>query len=258
MAVRGVDTYRAAFVARCELTRSPGQLELDEPGICGLLPSVEHPSCRLLVSDDRAYEVLAALLPGAKSGRINVFATAARCTELVAGRSGWTFDEVVAMSCADLRGVKTPTLPVGLTLRTVRRAADEPRDGVPLEAAVAAVVTANPRTENSPDTLADYLRSLPPTTRLLCALDRHDAVRATSGSITFGTEGHVFFVNTDPDWRGRGIGQAMTAAALQASRSSGARRACLDASDAGRSIYLRLGFDVVSRTTRFFRGRDLA
>jgi ribosomal protein S18 acetylase RimI-like enzyme len=238
VAVRGLDAYRAAFVARCELTRSPGQLELDERGICGLLPSVEHPSCRLLIADDRAYDVLAALLPEAKAGRINVFTTAARC--------------------ADLRCVRVLTLPPELTLRAVRRTADEPRDGVPLEAAVAAVLRANPSTDDSPDTLADYLRSLPPATRLLCALDEEGAVRATSGSTTLGTEARVFFVNTDPDWRGRGIGQAMTVAALQASRSSGARRACLDASDAGQSIYLRLGFDVVSRTTRFFRGRDRA
>lgn len=254
MAVRGIDAYRAAFVARCEPARSPGQLELDEPGICGLLPSPEHPSCRLLVTEDRAYEVLAALLPEAKAGRITVFAAAARCAELVAGRAGWTFDEVTAMSCADLRSVRKLTLPAELTLRAVRRTADEPRDGVPLEAAVAAVLRANPGSDDSLDTLADHLRSLPPATHLLCALDGEGAVRATSGSTTFGTEGHVFLVNTDPGWRGRGIGQAMTAAALQTSRSAGARRACLDASDAGQSIYLRLGFDIVGRTTRFFRG----
>jgi ribosomal protein S18 acetylase RimI-like enzyme len=58
-------------------------------------------------------------------------------------------------------------------------------------------------------------------------------------------------VNTDPGRRGRGIGQAMTAQALSAARRAGARFAALDASDAGRSIYLRLGFDVVGMLTRF-------
>jgi len=62
----------------------------------------------------------------------------------------------------------------------------------------------------------------------------------------------VFFVNTDPGWRRRGIGQEMTAAALRAARQSGARRASLDASDAGRSIYSRLGFEAVSPAVRFF------
>jgi len=63
----------------------------------------------------------------------------------------------------------------------------------------------------------------------------------------------VIFVNTHPDWRGRGVGQAMTAAALRAAQNSGARRACLDSSDAGLSIYARLGFKTVARTKRFFR-----
>jgi hypothetical protein len=45
----------------------------------------------------------------------------------------------------------------------------------------------------------------------------------------------------------------MTAAALLAAGAHGARQACLDATDAGRSIYLRLGFEAVARTTRFFR-----
>ncbi|MEA2282061.1 MAG: Acetyltransferase domain [Solirubrobacteraceae bacterium] len=78
-------------------------------------------------------------------------------------------------------------------------------------------------------------------------------MRATSGSGTFGIEATVLFVNPDPGWRGRGIGRAMTAAALRAAQSSGAQRACLDATHAGLSIYLRLGFEVVARTTRFAR-----
>jgi len=83
-------------------------------------------------------------------------------------------------------------------------------------------------------------------------------VRATSGSGAFGAEASVIFVNTQPDWRGRGIGQAMTVAALRVAQDHGARRASLDASAAGLSIYRRLGFETVSSTTRFFRGRPTA
>jgi ribosomal protein S18 acetylase RimI-like enzyme len=61
----------------------------------------------------------------------------------------------------------------------------------------------------------------------------------------------MIFVNTDPDWRGRGIGRAMTAEALHAAKRTGARRAGLDAINAGLSIYVRLGFEIVSEITRF-------
>jgi GNAT superfamily N-acetyltransferase len=98
---------------------------------------------------------------------------------------------------------------------------------------------------------ADHLRSLPASFRLFAAVDEDRAVRATSASGRFGTEATVIFVNTDPEWRGRGIGQAMTAAALRSARDCGALRAGLDASAAGARIYLRLGFQAITRTTRF-------
>jgi len=79
------------------------------------------------------------------------------------------------------------------------------------------------------------------------------AVRATSGAGSFGSEATVIFVNAESGWRGRGIGGAMTAAALRAARDAGARRASLDASAAGLSLYLRLGFEVVGPMTRFAR-----
>jgi ribosomal protein S18 acetylase RimI-like enzyme len=90
-------------------------------------------------------------------------------------------------------------------------------------------------------------------TRLFAACDGDDVVRATSGCNVLGTAASVMFVNTDPGWRGRGIGRAMTAAALRAARDAGAAQACLDATEAGLSLYRRLGFVPVTRTTRFFR-----
>ena len=248
----GVDVYRAAFVARCEALRQPGQSAVDEPGICGLVASPSALHARLLITEDRARDLLADLLPDTRAGMITVFAAARRCRELVADETAWTVDEPTAMICRDLRDVPAPVLSAELTVRPVRRSADARPDGVPLEDAVAAVLRANPEMDDSPETFAAYLRSLPSSVRLLCAVDRRGVVRATSASNTFGLEASVFFVNTDPGWRRRGIGQAMTAAALLAARQSGARRACLDASDAGRSIYSRLGFEAVSPTARFF------
>jgi len=139
----------------------------------------------------------------------------------------------------------------------VRRLCEDAPDGVALEAAVAAAMLAEPAIDGLPDAFGDYLWSLPPAIRLFAAVDGEGAVRATSGSGTFGAFGAfaaVIFVDTVPGWRGRGIGQAMTAAALRAAEDCGARQACLNATDAGLSIYRRLGFEAVTRTTRFFRG----
>jgi ribosomal protein S18 acetylase RimI-like enzyme len=102
--------------------------------------------------------------------------------------------------------------------------------------------------------LLTYLRSLPEGSRLLAAVDDGGTVRGTSGSRTFLSEAYVFFVNTDPGWRRRGVGLSMTAAALRCAAESGATRASLDASGPGVPLYRRLGFTAVGRMTQFSRG----
>src|ERR1044072_4767132 len=95
-----VDAYVASFVAR-----SAGVAGLDaSPG-------------RLLVTDDRAYDALAAALPDLAGGTIPVAAAARRCTALVASAPGWTAAKpVTAMVCRDLGTVPDVALPAGLTL----------------------------------------------------------------------------------------------------------------------------------------------
>jgi ribosomal protein S18 acetylase RimI-like enzyme len=246
------DVYVAAFVARCKAMRPVGRPAVDEPGVLGLLPSDEHPSIRLLVTDDRAHEVLAGLLPVSRAGMVNVFAGAVRCADLLDGLAAWRPEAATALVLRDVGTVPALPLPDGLRLRPVRRSPDDGAGGVPLEDAVAAALRADPSIDDPPRAFAGYLRSLPATTRLFAAIDGRGVVRATSGYAVFGDAADVLFVNTDPDWRGRGIGLAMTAAALRAARDHGARSACLDATDAGLSIYRRLGFEVVTPTTRFF------
>jgi len=221
--------------------------------VFGLLPSTEHPVARLLVMDDRAYDVLAVLLPNARAGMISVFAGAARCAGLVEGLDAWRPEATTALIRHELRTVPVAPLPSELRLRPVRRLPDDPADAVPLEDAAAAAILADPRIADTPEAFVSYLRSLPAATRLFAAIDGDGVVRATCGCDVFGAVARVMFVNTDPDWRGRGIGQAMTVAALRAAEEHGARHACLDATDAGLSIYQRLGFEVVTPTTRFFR-----
>jgi GNAT superfamily N-acetyltransferase len=191
-----------------------------------------------LVTDDRAYASLAAALPSLAGRTLTIAASAPRCTELFRGAAGWRAKPVTAMVCRDLRTVPEVALPPGVTVRPVQD----------VEAAAAVAMRADPAIESA---FADYLRSLDGTVRLLEAVDTADTVRATSGARVFGTEASVFFVNTDPDWQRRGIGRAMTAAALRAARDLGATRACLDASEAGARIYLSLGFEEAGSWTQF-------
>ena len=138
----------------------------------------------------------------------------------------------------------------GLALRPVRRLVEDTPGGVPLAEAVAAASRADPEA-GDPRALADHLRSLPRAFALWAAVDADGVVRATSGSGAFGSTASVIFVNTDPHWRRRGIARAMTAVALRAARQAGARSAGIDASDAGRELYLRLGFENATVITRF-------
>lgn len=245
-----VELYVAAFLARCETLRSADRATIAEAGVRGVLPGTEDPRIQLLVTDDRAHDVLATMLTGARAGMIRVSAPAERSARLVTEQLGWSSNTATAMVSDDLSNLPAPTLPDDLTLQRVQRSAED-APGVPLADAVAAAMAATSSIKNPPEVFAEYLRSLPPTFRLLAAVDTEGRVRATSGFGVFGRYATVIFVNTDPDWRGRGIGQAMTSHALEAARQAGADYAALDASTAGRSIYLRLGFDDAGTLTRF-------
>ena len=66
---------------------------------------------------------------------------------------------------------------------------------------------------------------------------------ATSRVSTAGGVAGLYTVVTMPEARGRGIGRAMTLRALTAGREAGMRIAALQATDMGRRIYERLGFE---------------
>jgi ribosomal protein S18 acetylase RimI-like enzyme len=200
-----------------------------------------------LVTDDRAYAWLAAALPDLAVRTLTISARAPRCTELVARAAGWSAGKrVTAMVCRDLGAVPRAPLPSGLTARPVED----------LDAAAAVAMRADATLQGSLAAFTGYLRSLDGAVRLLEAVDDSGAVRATSGCRVFGAEASVFFVNTDPDWQRRGIGRAMTAAALRAAQDLGAARACLDASEAGAGIYRSLGFEDAGPWTQFFSRRE--
>jgi hypothetical protein len=205
------DAYGAAFDARCAAAEGPGTRRVDRPGIQGLVPVDGESPTELLVLDDRAFGVLSAVLPLTSAGTVRVHDAAGRCAELIRRDRTWTPKAVTAMVCRDLRTVPVPPLPDGLTLHPVCRAAEDPPDGVSLTDAVAAAGRAMPAGEVLTAALVTYLRSLPEGPRLFAAVDDDGMVRGTSGSRTFGSDAYVFFVNTDPGWRRRGVGLSMTA-----------------------------------------------
>jgi len=81
---------------------------------------------------------------------------------------------------------------------------------------------------------------------IACFVAREDG-RVVSSSLAVDIDGSVgvFGVATLPDARGRGIGTAITAAAVDSARD-GADLAWLQASENGRPVYERMGFDAVS------------
>jgi ribosomal protein S18 acetylase RimI-like enzyme len=250
MGTTALDAYIGTFLARCLAMLRPGRAMLNEPGIHGLLSDGRDADTRLLVTDDRARDLLPTLAGDVRSGMITVCAAAVQCAALLAANPAWQAGNATAMIARDLRTVPTVALPCGLTLRPVRRLTDDHPGGVPLTQAVAAASHADPGITDPP-ALADHLRSLPRAFGLWAAVDGGGVVRATSGSATFEATASVIFVNTDPDWRRRGIARAMTAIALRAAQQAGARQAGIDASDAGRELYLRLGFEDATVVTRF-------
>ena len=253
MQVLAFDDYVAAFEARWSAIEDSRTRRVDGQGICGLIPVDGTSPTDLLIFGDNAFDVLSTALPGVSGGTVRVHDAARRCADLIRRDRTWTPSAVTAMVCGDLHVVPEPSLPAGLTLRPVRRIHEDPTDGVPLTEAVAAAARATSASDASSDALASYLKSLPGDPLLFAAVDQDGIVRGTSGSRTFGTYAYAFFINTDPGWRRRGVGLAMTAAALRSSVREGATRASLDASDSGAALYRRLGFTAVAQITQFSR-----
>lgn len=225
---------------------------LAEPGVCGRLPSRDGGRIRLLVTDDRARERLSTVVADSPAGTITVCAAAAQCNAVLARNPAWQSGTATAMICRDLHTLPAPALPAGLRLRPVRRLHDDPPGGVPLTQAVTAACHADPQSTDA-RILTDHLRALPRAFGLWVAVDDRAIVRGTSGSAAFGATASVIFVNTDPDWRRRGIARAMTAIALRSAHQAGAQLAGLDASSAGQQLYLNLGFEPATPVTRFRR-----
>lgn len=250
-----VEQYVDAFRLRVRANARPGQRIVDEPGLVALLGTdADALDGRVLVSDDRAVDVLADHLPTVFARVVTVLARAEVCHRLMADQPGYRAEPSTAMVCDDLASIAEPDLCCGLVLQRVSQH-DTPAPGaVTLEDAAAAAMRADAGAApaDSLDGFVGYLRSVPHA-HYLAAVDEGGAVRATAATALWGDAAGVFFVDTDRDWRGRGIGTAMTAASLRDAARLGARTAILDSSRLGLSVYRRLGFDAVSDITMFVR-----
>jgi ribosomal protein S18 acetylase RimI-like enzyme len=242
-----VDGFRQRLLAM----RRPGDELLEAPGIVALQGTADAVRGRVLVYDDRALGVLSGSLPVLYTPVVNVLASAEKCHALLARADEYRPEPCTAMVCDDLAAIPQPRLPATLSLCRIDLSG---ASGVRLEDAAEAALRADPSAApvSDVDGFVDYLRSIP-NAGYLAAIDANGDVRATAASARYGTYAAVFFVNTDPEWRGQGVGTAMTAAALNAAADAGAGRALLDASALGYSIYERLGFTAVGPNTLFVR-----
>ena len=77
-----------------------------------------------------------------------------------------------------------------------------------------------------------------------------DAEGTLVGSGVATINGRVGWIGTiwvDPDWRGRGLGKALTQSTIDAAEAAGCQALLLVATEAGQPLYERLGFEVQTR-----------
>lgn len=251
MAEAAFDAYIAAFDRRVRTTGSDG-IVIDHPGVVGDLQAADE-RLRLLVTDDRALERLASLVGDPQRVLITVLPAAVQVGKFLGGERRWSAKRLTAMVCDDLARIPPLTLPAGLAVAEIAIGPGSRRDRVDLVAATTVAAGADPAAAGvSPAQLAADLRAMRPAPGLFAAVDVGGAVQATGGFRVSASDAGIFFVNTQRGWRRRGVGRAMTATALHRARRQGAVRACLDASDAGVSIYRSLGFTTAGTVTQFF------
>lgn len=245
-----VGVYADGFRRRATVAAQCGGTLIDDPGLVGL--QQDDGRVNLLVIDDDALAPLTALLSVEPQGVIRVLPAASRSRALLRAQPRWATESLTAMVYRDLAAVPDVPLPGCVSLRRVSLDPGGADGSVHLVAATALLVEPDPAAARvDPEAMAASLRAIRPAPRFYAAVDGSGAVRATSGCRVFGRDASIFFINTHQDWRRRGIGRSMTAAALREARRAGATCACLDATDAGTSIYLSVGFESAGPMAEF-------
>jgi GNAT superfamily N-acetyltransferase len=231
---------RAAVLALAEAQH----LEpVDEPDLVGAVRPGGEPAGALLVTGTGAAARLGALLARSSPDVVLVMEPA---LDLLPGviEAGWRHCAAhTAMLVRPLTAV--PEIPVPEPYRLHRVALEESADGVSLEEALLVdVMYGGSAAEASVRDLpaeAERLRRLPGI-HLFAGVDPHGMCVATAGARVVGTTAMLAAVATIPAARRRGLGRALSSAALRAAAEAGATQAFLDAADAA-GLYQRLGFD---------------
>jgi GNAT superfamily N-acetyltransferase len=106
-------------------------------------------------------------------------------------------------------------------------------------AAICALLARSGLSSAQPEILKFY--STAPGSRVFAACCG-DQVAGTAASVSFGRSGWLGSVAVDQAWRGRGLGTAVSKAALDCLLDAGVETVLLTATDMGRPVYDRLGF----------------
>jgi len=70
-------------------------------------------------------------------------------------------------------------------------------------------------------------------------------------ALVTGETAGLYMITTRPDYRGQGVGLAVTEGLLEEARRRGASEAILHTSAMGRGVYERIGFEVICETTQY-------
>lgn len=203
---------------------------------------------------DGALDFLRSIDPATLAkGSLLVRGDAPNVTAYLCSLGNFKQERQTGMICTDLAGVPRPPLPDSLQLSRVQVGdISDPR--LPTTAAFAAAIEA----EDGPppgSMLPAVLRMAARPVQLFAAVDRGGSIQATSAAAASGTTGMLWGIGTMHDWRGQGVGTAMTAVAVHGAADLGATTLLLDATEQGESIYRRLGFTAYGTTVEWHTRR---
>jgi ribosomal protein S18 acetylase RimI-like enzyme len=169
-------------------------------------------------------------------------------TVAVLTTAGWTLDNTnPVMVFPPVAPGADATLPPGVTIETV----DDDESFVAWSRIVA-LGFGFPADSVEPAHTLDRLLGLPgetPFVRYLARVDGEPA--ATSALLPTGTLGGIYSVATLPEFRGRGLGGAVTMHVVHAANAIDASMAVLQASKMGEPVYARLGFTTIGLTAGY-------